>query len=261
VGTLKDADGFARVLDTLATRANDYLRQRESPQGPPAAAGGIADEPALAVERLPAPARGYRLVSPSRMVFWLNEQVQPTILVGGSSFALAIHPDRAREALASDAGGDAPWQPTGELAKAFECLPAKLTFLSVGDPSTSSVPGLIAGLPGFVQLMSTGLAGASDELAGASPDFLTLIGVPGAGQFRLRIDPDKVPKEEELRSQLFPSVLAAAVDDRGIRFIAREAFPMACSGKGTFVKSKVKWTGAKGLQRTLELGLKWPRAE
>src|SRR5262249_4251314 len=138
------------------------------------------------------------------------------------------------------------------------CLPAKLTFLSVGDPRSSSVPGLIAGLPGYVQLLCTGLGGAGEPIAGAEPDFLTIVGIPGAGQFRLRIDPDKVPREEDLRSHLFPSVLAASVDARGIRFLGREAFPLACTGNGASLKSKAKWSNTKGLQRSLELGLKWP---
>jgi hypothetical protein len=96
-----------------------------------------------------------------------------------------------------------------------------------------------------------------DPDAGVASDFLTLFGVPGRGSFRVRIDPARIPKPEALRSQLFPSVLAAAVDDRGIRFIGREAFPFACAGNGTYLKSSVKWSGSKGLKRDVKLGMKW----
>lgn len=89
-----------------------------------------------------------------------------------------------------------------------------------------------------------------------APDFLTMAGIPGAGPFRLRIDREKVPKEVDLRSKLLPSVMGASVDARGIRFILREAFPLACAGSGTSLKSKIKWSTTKGFERDLKLGLK-----
>src|SRR5205085_10489867 len=38
-------------------------------------------------------------------------------------------------------------------------------------------------------------------------------------------DPELVPEPDSLRPFLFPSVSALAVDDQGIRFLSREAFP------------------------------------
>ncbi len=136
-------------------------------------------------------------------------------------------------------------------------MPAKLTFLVVGDHRDSAVPGLIAGLPVLVQLLSAGLSDLDRPDAAMSADLLSLAGIPRAGGFRLRIDPDKIPKAQDLMSHLFPSVLAASVDDAGLRFIAREAIPFACAGHGSYLKSTVKWNGAKGLKRNLKLGWKW----
>jgi hypothetical protein len=257
VVSLRDADGFQKVLGTLASRANQYLRDREKPNGPNNPENPKPDPPMLALDRLPAPDRGYRLTSPSRLVYWLSDDVQPTILVGESYAAIAINPERARQALAIGPGGGTRWRPTGELARSFECLPAKLTFLTVGDHRDSAVPEAIAGLPGLVQLLSATLGDFGNPNAGMPGDLLTLAGVPGAGGFRLRIDPDNIPKAQELQAHLFPSVFAASVDGAGLRFIAREAFPFACAGQGTYLKSSVKWSGAKGLKPDLKLGWKW----
>ncbi len=112
VVSLRDPDGLRKVLDTLATRANQYLRDREKADEPAAPANQKPDPPMLALERLPAPDRGYRLTSPSRLVYWLSDDVQPTILVGESYAALAINLDHARRACrrgrAAGAGGGRP---------------------------------------------------------------------------------------------------------------------------------------------------------
>jgi hypothetical protein len=254
VASLKDADGFAKSLDTLAVKANQYFRDRERTNDDPAPGRPQADPPMLALERLPAPHRGYRLTSPSRLVFWLNEDVQPTILVGKAYAAIAVNAERAAGALAFEQGAGGRWRPTGELISAFECLPAKLTFLSIGDSRDSAVPDAIAQLPSIVQLLATTFGAIDDPGAAMAPDLLTLFGVPGRGSFRLRIEPARIPKPEQLQVHLVPSVLAAAVDDRGIRFIAREAFPFACTGNRSYVKSGIKWGGTEGWKRTLGLG-------
>ena len=68
--------------------------------------------------------------------------------------------------------------------------------------------------------------------ASVGSKLLGVLGVAQPGGFRLRIDPARVPKAEALRSQLFPSVLATAADDQGVRLIAREAVPFACTAPG-----------------------------
>ena len=129
--------------------------------------------------------------------------------------------------------------------------------MPVGDSRDSIVPALIAGLPRYVQLLSDGLGDLEQADAATPADILTMVGVPRPGAFRVRISAGQIPRAEDLRAHLFPSVLAAAVDGKGIRFILREAFPLACAGNRAELKSSLKWTGGKGLKRDLKLGLGW----
>ena len=108
VVSVDDAASFMKVLDDLAGRANQYLRDREKTNEGPAAGGRKADPPMLSLEKLPAPSRGYRLTSPAHLVFWLNEDVQPTILVGKSHVSLAINPERTGRSPGARAGRPRP---------------------------------------------------------------------------------------------------------------------------------------------------------
>ncbi len=137
LAAVDDPDAFGTVLDRAATRVNDHFRKR---------AGG-GERPALAVERMPAPARGYWLVSPAGSVPWLTDALRPTILAGKSYVAIAANPELARRAIAAEDEPAACWKPTGELLKVFEALPARVSFLRVGNPRDSSWPEAIAHLP------------------------------------------------------------------------------------------------------------------
>jgi hypothetical protein len=220
-----DAEAFARVLDALATRMNNYLRDLQG--------GAKAEEPAaIALVRLPAPEHGYRLASPAGLIPWLTDEVEPTILLGKSYLVVAANPALARAAALAESQPANRWTPADELANAFACLPPGLTSLSVGNPSDSSWPELVANLPKYVQFLGNFVDVPDTEAVAAPPgsELLTLLGVPRAGGFRVRIDPSKVPRAIDIRALLFPSVLATAVDDRGLRFISREAIPFACLG-------------------------------
>jgi hypothetical protein len=249
VAGVRDTEAFGKLLDSVASRINQYVRQAEKGDDKEQDGKSQVDPPILALERLPAPDRGYRLTSPARLVPWLSDEVQPTILVGKSFVALASNPVRARAALAAESQAGNRWTPSGEVAQAFECLPDRLTLLIVGDHRESAWPDALARLPAMVQSLSAMLGG----FAGADPStpagLLSVFGIPGPGAFRLRIDPARIPKAEQLRPYLFPSVLAATVDERGWRLISREAFPLACFGDSAALKSSAEWTKAKGLDR------------
>ena len=47
--------------------------------------------------------------------------------------------------------------------------------------------------------------------------------------FNIRIDPDKLPRADQLRPLLFPASTAVTVDDQGINFLQREAVPSVTS--------------------------------
>ena len=83
---VQDSERAGKLLDEMVSRANAYfLRQRPDDGGP-----------AIAFERLPAPERGYHLVSPAGAVPWLSDQLEPTVLLGKSYFAVAANPALAR---------------------------------------------------------------------------------------------------------------------------------------------------------------------
>ncbi len=254
VVSVDDIKAFAKVLESAASGVNHYLRDLEKPNDPAAAKPDTPDLPVLTLERLPAPDRGYRLTSPSQLVFWLDDNLQPTLLIGKSHIALASNLDRAKEALGSEQQDGRAWQPVGELSNAFACLPENLSFLMVGDTRDSIVPDGIAKLPKTVQLLSTVFGGFTDPAAPGGANLLAAVGIPGPGSFRLRIDPSKIPKADALRGYLFPSVLATSVDAQGVRLISREAFPLACVDDNASLKSSMKRGNALGFMRGLNLG-------
>jgi hypothetical protein len=250
-----DAEAFLKVLDSIATRLNQYLLDLEkegagNPQGKKE-----AGPPILAMKRLPAPDRGYQLTSPAQLVPWLDDDVKPTILVGKSIVAVASNLDRAREALAAEARAGSRWAPGGEIVRALECLPEKVTFLAVGDHRESPWPDLIEHLPGHIQYMAAMLGDSGDANATAGGELLAVLGIPRPGGFRVRFDPARIPKAEQLRGYLFPSVLAASVDDGGLRLISREAFPLACLGNCASLKSSATWSARKGFDSDIKLNL------
>jgi len=250
-----DASAFGKVLDSMACRANQYLRDQDKSDDKKKQGKKEADPPILALERLPAPDRGYQLTSPAQLISWLDDDVRPTILIGKSFVACASNLERAREALAAESQAGNPWRPAGELTQAFECLPEGLTFLAVGDPRDSAWPDAIAQLPSAVQALSAMLKDFSDDDSSMAAGLLGAIGIPRPGGFRVRIDPSRIPTAEQLRPYLFPSVLAATVDDRGFRLIGREAFPLACIGNEVDLTHSTQWSKSKGLDSKLKLGL------
>ena len=130
-------------------------------------------------------------------------------------------------------------------------MPADLAFLAVGNPRDSSWPDALSGLPATVQFLGNYVDHSVANAAGATPgsELLALVGVPRPGGFRLRIDQAKLPKADDLRAVLFPSVLAAMVDDRGLRIVLREAIPFACFGTESNLKIKA---GTGGLDEKLK---------
>lgn len=103
-----------------------------------------------------------------------------------------------------------------------------MTFFSLGDPRNSAWPDALAHMPGTVQYLIGLVELSAGEGEPDSSAALTLIGIPRRGAFRLRLGPSSLPKAKDLRSHLFPSILAATTDARGLRIILREAFPLAC---------------------------------
>ncbi len=201
-----DAPAVGKALDELASQINNYYRGLKDGGGAGDANEADGSQPAIALERLPAPDRGYRLTSPTGLISWITEDQQPTILLGESFIAISNNPVLARAAIAAESRPADRWVPTGELMKLFESLPTNVAFLFVGNPRDSFWPETIANLP---------------------KTFAPYLGkVKSAQTF-------KVPRAQALRALLFPSILAAVIDDRGLRVISLEALPIGCFGIGS----------------------------
>jgi hypothetical protein len=235
---IDDPGVFGKVLDGLASHANEALR----------GAPGACDRPSVLLERLPAPERGYRLASPEGVVPWLSDDLCPTLMLGEKYLVVAINPTLARAALAAESHPEARWQPGDEVTRTLAAFPARVTSLSIGDPRDSSWPETIATLPRLAQYLGNLVGAGEAAAAGPGASVLDLLGVPRPGAFRVRLDPGKLPKADQVRSHLFPSVLATVLDDRGLRFIGSEALPLGC------IRSDVQAPGGKKLKIDLTNG-------
>ncbi len=214
---VRDRAAVAKALDILAPRVNRLMR-------------ALADETGGEVgefKRLKGEDNGRVLAVPAS-ILPMAGGMRPTLLLGRKEMVLATSPATARRArdLAerSTTGGLPPGDPLGN---AIESLPDRLIFLGVADVQQSMLPELLVSLPNWSEYWligrSRGLPIFASLLWGTSgPD------PDGSGRLptrKLAMDPELIPEPESLRPFLFPSVHAMAVDDRGIRFISREAFP------------------------------------
>ncbi|MFI5456020.1 MAG: hypothetical protein ACHRXM_11280 [Isosphaerales bacterium] len=225
LASVENAEAFTKVLDALAPRVNQYLRGLNAENA--ANGQGKKGKPSreIGLERLPAPARGYRLTSAGCRALGLDAGVEPVILVDRSLVAVATDLDWAREALASSSRQESRRKPSDELAKILDSLPAGLTFLAVADPHESSLAHWIVSLPSMLKFVwSTNSKNDPDNASDMC--LLDLIGIPRPGGLGVKIKPSPIPAPDALRPYLFPSVLATTVDDRGWRLISRQAFPL-----------------------------------
>ncbi len=92
------------------------------------------------------------------------------------------------------------------------------------------LPDVLVALPGMVDIFASrgGPVGLLPFFVDPGSLFTSLLPGVGAGAARpssIAIDPDLIPEPDALRPFLFPSVTVLSVDDQGIRFISRKAFP------------------------------------
>jgi hypothetical protein len=234
--SIRDREALLRHLDTLADRFNRAFRDAEQ------AAGGEPLDPVLKLERLAEPERGFVLTAATALA-WDGEPLEPTLLVGSSHLALALSPAEARQALSAESDREHQWQAGREVTQALDQFPERLTSLFISDCRDSWLPDGIADLPRTVQTLAN-LASIEFSPETSTGDFvLAGLGLPRPGGFRLRIDRALIPRASDLRSYLFPSICATAVDERGLRLIIREALPLATAN----LDSAVSWDNKPGL--------------
>lgn len=152
---------------------------------------------------------GYSIEFPPEELTGPFTNMRPTLLVGKDRLVIATKPPAARKAAALPAGGKGLWTPTEAFIPMVEQLPKDLVVLNVSD-ARDIVATLMSALPALIQNLNNQLMNAQRRGGGALP---------------IKLDPNKIPKSEDLRSRLFPSSFTVAVDRRGIRLNSREALP------------------------------------
>jgi prepilin-type processing-associated H-X9-DG protein len=95
-----------------------------------------------------------------------------------------------------------------------ERIPHNLMMLAITDPR-ETMPVVIENLPQIVQALNTQMAQGRGGRDGPA--------------FNLRIDPEKLPKADQLRPLLFPASTALTIDAQGIQILQREAIPSLAS--------------------------------
>ncbi len=192
---VKDAEKFAKTLDTLMEVANRQIKARMAN----APNGGVIE-----FRKIKDGGRGYVLHIPLGTAP-IPAGVLPAFVLGKSYLAFAISPREARKALAFEG------RPATKVAGPLAGLPGDLIVLNVNDPTTY-VPDVIANIPFFVQAMA--MMGANGP------------GGPGPlGVIRLDLDQDKLPTAESLKPFMFPGTMTVAVNDGGIEVVSRDAVP------------------------------------
>jgi prepilin-type processing-associated H-X9-DG protein len=230
---VKDRETAARALAKLAEQANRRVPLIQSPSA------SLVPSIALApMQPLKGPDTGYLfLLSGSSLALPLG--IRPTILLGRDELVYGATIRSARRARDQHERGG-PGLPAGDpLAEALDELPGRLMFLSVRDSRRSMLADLIVAVPNLAEFLIAqrrsgplGFFGRpfirSAPVAVPEPPG----GAPGLHREKPKdagpapaFDPELIPEADDLRPFLFPSVSALAVDDRGVRYITREAFP------------------------------------
>ncbi len=203
------------------------------------------------IQRLKGPQVGFTL-SLGSLGLPVPAGMHVTFLLGKSGLVVATSPALARRTLDLTERSVSSGLPVGDpLAQALESLPKDVTFLSVEDTAQSLLPEVLASLPGLADsvLASRRLGGGlfsppgmeapfirelfndddDDDVAPAAPAPKALADPKTTTKAKAAdptpIDPELIPDPDVLRTFLFPSVNALVVDEKGVRFVSREAFP------------------------------------
>jgi prepilin-type processing-associated H-X9-DG protein len=202
---VRDEAALRTQLDVLVKGINQVLAQRP---------GGAGDPPQF--RKKDGPRTEYVLeFPPGAAPDGPLAMFTPTIALDKEQLILSGSSAGAEKALTLGAApADRRWSATGAGVRMAERLPQKLTMLAVVD-SRETMTAMIENLPQIVQALNTQMASAAQQ--GRAP------------AFQLRIDPDKLPRADQLRPLLFPSSSALTVDDQGISFVQREPVPSLTS--------------------------------
>ena len=229
---VEDSAAFGKVLDELMAYTNRELKAQAAAKAP----GGDAARnrrgpapPSFEFRLMPGENKTYVLGVPPEMAAMVPPTLRPTVRLGPKHVVIAVNSEIARAALEAKAGSSPPT----ELAAAFRTLPSKLKFLSSADPKDTT-PAILASMPAklqsgintmILQLKAMGgpmpaapPAGVSNPPGAAKP-------ADGPATIVLLVDAAKLPKADAIKALLYPTVVSTSVDEGGLTFVSRAAFP------------------------------------
>jgi len=203
---VQDEGAVSKQLEVLFKGINQVLAQR-----PP---GGVADAPQF--RKKDGPRTEYVLeLPPGSVPEGPLGMLSPTIALDKEQLIISATSAAAEKALGLVAGPtDKRWFPADAYVRVAERIPRELMMLIITDPR-ETMPSVIENLPAIAQALNTQMAQAR--------------GGRGGPEFNLRVDPQKLPRADQLRSLLFPSSTSLTVDAQGIQVLQREAVPSLTS--------------------------------
>jgi prepilin-type processing-associated H-X9-DG protein len=219
---VKDREAMARALNTLAEHSG-----RRAPVANRPGMGMSVSVVVPPMRRLKGPDLGY-VFAPLEPTLPLPIGTRLTMLLGHKDLIFGSSPATARRARDLSEQGKPGLPPDDALAGALEQLPDRLTFLTVSDTRQSMLPDVLVSLPSLIDSLAAGRSPAIFPFFGMGMRRMFVPGMPGpvaTPPSRAAFDPELIPEPDALRPFLFPGVSAIAVDDQGIQFLSRAAFP------------------------------------
>ncbi|WP_205679027.1 DUF1559 domain-containing protein [Aquisphaera insulae] len=194
---VRDQAAVAGHLETLVNVANQAMSRP----------GGNAPQ----FRKKEGKAAVYTLELPPGSIPPQLASMSPTIGLSKDQLVIAGTAEGAEKALALSEAGAARWAPDAAFDAAAKRLPGEFFMLGVTDPR-KTLPEVIPNLPGIL-----------DRLKAQIPQG------PGNPLAEIHVDPDKLPKADELRALLFPATTSIISDAQGFRILQREPLPSITS--------------------------------
>ncbi len=202
---VRDEAALARASEGLIKAANLALAQA---LGQPGGDGG------LSFHKEDSPRPKYVLDLPQGMLPPpFSTLYRPTIIFGKDQLVIGASTAAADKVAALSADKpDGRWKADDAYAAVMKHVPAKLVYLRVNDPR-ETIPAVVEALPILAEQVNQQVAAQRRQFQG------------GPGQPLLKIEPENLPRAEELVPHLFPAFTAMSVDDQGANLITREPVP------------------------------------
>jgi prepilin-type processing-associated H-X9-DG protein len=208
---LHNRDRVTRAIDLFMRSFGPFMKQRFS-FGPRERQWLIAAS--LSFRRtagLPHPQ--YVIVwPPNSLIPPYSSVLRPTVAVGENELVFAASNEAAERALA----GGKRWRPTATFVPIVQKLPAEMIYMRLADPRPATAV-LVASLPIVIRQINAEIM-LEERRVGKS-----------GKEVYLRLDPEMIPKVDEVNGRLFPSSTTLTVDNQGAVLTHREAIPTISS--------------------------------